>query len=906
MVRPTFVVVIFKGTDVIELISGNVLTDKIQGAQQAIESADYDQAAELYAQALEGLGNSDSQQDIRRALWIEHVGVLIAHEQLTRALQQANKYISIANSFKDKQALFELTVLLAETLVALDDWDSFRQILSTINEMLEETENSYGVISLRAPQLTRLWGLEAAGRGNFAQAQILLQSAKEGFAASQNIDGVRLVTNDQRLLSLNLGDASVINDVLAVTDFESTYELLIYARALRRDARYEAAIELIQKRLEHHIEPPLRFPLLHELILLYQILADQETVERLLPMIEEAVSWTSNPTESRAIVDRLHQWQSQGFTQTEGETFESRLHNVRASIQQGKQHEAGLELEAIQKMADSPRLQAYWLLAAGELALAKSIEQTDSFSNYGDQALTQLSQAASLGWQYSVPEVYVAARRLIGRTYALIFNDLEMATQFWASVSRSEELIAHRQKTDMARIRYLEAAPTQYDELIETTAMRVVASNDQLNASGVIAAMEIARGATILSLILPESSQRLRDIPQPYEFEACLKWYEKIAMSLPSNLAIWILHDTPKQIHHGIIGKGILHWSSYEADRHRLHKAIDELNDCWSSETVLEHLVQKQPNLIVDRIKKVARQIFICPVLSILPKKINRLAIVAGDALADIPFATLPLTEENGNAKPLITSFSITYLPCISSYKSLAERSRKNRGDGGLIVHPPEADLLQRSSIKNFQVLDGERATITEFDALLKSNSFPIVRIDCHGTYEDESALESWLQFAHDSEEKGRLSAHRLQNLSLGNCGTLLLGACESGMAKRVGRDERIGFVRSAIAAGASSVLAARWIAEDRAAAFILDCFQHYLRFLPRDQALQKAQLDFLEKAQCSNLKSNLPQQDHPARWACWSLHGDASLQTNSNRFNLLGRRLANSMRPFNRSREVL
>jgi CHAT domain-containing protein len=155
-----------------------------------------------------------------------------------------------------------------------------------------------------------------------------------------------------------------------------------------------------------------------------------------------------------------------------------------------------------------------------------------------------------------------------------------------------------------------------------------------------------------------------------------------------------------------------------------------------------------------------------------------------------------------------------------------------------------------------------------------------MVRIDCHGSYAEGDALESWLALSPENGDDGRLTARRLQSFPLGFCGTLMLGACESGMSQGRGRDERIGFARAGLAAGASAVLAARWVAEDRAASAILDAFQRRLRFLPRDEALRRSQLDILQGRWKAATDLTLPHPAHPARWACWSLWGDPGLQT--------------------------
>src|SRR4029450_10529961 len=118
-------------------------------------------------------------------------------------------------------------------------------------------------------------------------------------------------------------------------------------------------------------------------------------------------------------------------------------------------------------------------------------------------------------------------------------------------------------------------------------------------------------------------------------------------------------------------------------------------------------------------------------------------------------------------------------------------------------------------------------------------------------------------------------------DLRLSGCGTLILGACESGMSQRLGRDERLGVAPAALASGAAAVLAARWVAVDAVSATILDGFQHYLRYLPRDQALQRIQLDVLEgRCAMSEVPESTPPPSHMARWACWTLYGDADRQT--------------------------
>jgi hypothetical protein len=54
----------------------------------------------------------------------------------------------------------------------------------------------------------------------------------------------------------------------------------------------------------------------------------------------------------------------------------------------------------------------------------------------------------------------------------------------------------------------------------------------------------------------------------------------------------------------------------------------------------------------------------------------------------------------------------------------------------------------------------------------------------------------------------------------------------------------------------------------------VLDRFESYARRMPRDVALRRAQLDILRTSR--GTPTGLSNMDHPARWACWTLFGDA------------------------------
>jgi CHAT domain-containing protein len=227
--------------------------------------------------------------------------------------------------------------------------------------------------------------------------------------------------------------------------------------------------------------------------------------------------------------------------------------------------------------------------------------------------------------------------------------------------------------------------------------------------------------------------------------------------------------------------------------------------------------------------------------------------------------------------EPLGLRFALSDLPCLSARLPLHRRSLRIRGDRLLLVSPAADRLTQATGRRTRKVLSGESATPAELRETLELRRHRQVRIDSHGQYDHSDPRKSWLQLSPEGPE-GHLHPAELQAMDLRGCGTLVLGACESGMTQRTGRDERNGFVRAAVHAGAPAVVAARWIAIDAVAAIVLDRFENYVRYLPRDLALQQAQLDVYRRT--PGIPTDVPAVDHPTRWACWTLYGDSGWQT--------------------------
>jgi CHAT domain-containing protein len=279
------------------------------------------------------------------------------------------------------------------------------------------------------------------------------------------------------------------------------------------------------------------------------------------------------------------------------------------------------------------------------------------------------------------------------------------------------------------------------------------------------------------------------------------------------------------------------------------------------------------------RLSKVAEQLGL-HALPELPAHITRIAVVAGGELAEIPFALLPCPGEGDTL--IGRRYALSDLPCLSVRYPLHQRSRgqrRMRGARTLLVQGLNKHgerLTPAAEVPGRKVVTTPVALRTE----LAEGGYHQVRIDSHGEFDTDQSRPPAIQLAPEGPA-GQLSPDEFQSMNLSETSTLVLGACETGMVTRIGRDERTGFVRAALLAGASAVLAARWEAIDPVAARVLDSFELNLRRYPRDVTLFLAQRVEDTRDRSGDPPAAYPATEaHQARWAPWTLYGDTGYQT--------------------------
>ncbi len=152
----------------------------------------------------------------------------------------------------------------------------------------------------------------------------------------------------------------------------------------------------------------------------------------------------------------------------------------------------------------------------------------------------------------------------------------------------------------------------------------------------------------------------------------------------------------------------------------------------------------------------------------------------------------------------------------------------------------------------------------------LDANRAGVVHVAAHAEVDEVDPLFSRILFASNNSEAGLLEAREIYGLELAGVRLITLSACESGLGKVAKGDEILGFTRSFLSAGASSIVASLWPVADDATELLMDRLYGELA-AGRDlmQGMQAAQREVQGTRRFA----------HPFFWAPFNVIGNGRLQ---------------------------
>lgn len=247
-----------------------------------------------------------------------------------------------------------------------------------------------------------------------------------------------------------------------------------------------------------------------------------------------------------------------------------------------------------------------------------------------------------------------------------------------------------------------------------------------------------------------------------------------------------------------------------------------------------------------------------------------RLIVVPHGPLHYLPFQALRLQGHY-----LIERHPVSIAPSISIAVGLARRTPRAPSDAVAFGNPRVGDEYELPAaareaadiaalFQRGQAYTGTAATKTEF--LEVAGRAPIVHVAAHALADPVDPLYSRILLANENGQRKFLEAHEINGLDLSRNRLVTLSACESGLGRVAQGDEVLGFPRSFLAAGSSTLIASFWPVSDDAAELLMrTLYQSLTQGKDVQRAMQAGQLAVL----------HTPGRSHPFFWAPFNVIGN-------------------------------
>lgn len=306
-----------------------------------------------------------------------------------------------------------------------------------------------------------------------------------------------------------------------------------------------------------------------------------------------------------------------------------------------------------------------------------------------------------------------------------------------------------------------------------------------------------------------------------------------------------------------------------DISRHALTRLID-----FTRETMSRHGRSLPGALWRSPLRRLA-QLLIAPVeaAGFLDGK-RALIVVPHGELHFLPFQALLIASATDRF--LVERFTVTYAPSASLWLRLSDKRRNSTSDD-VLAFAPRTDALpaSRREVDAISDIYGDRASVLvgaaaserAFRALAPTKS--IVHVATYGVLNKHNPLFSFVEFAPEGNEDGRLEVHEAFALTL-TARLVVLSACQTALASGAiadvpPGDDWVGLVQGFLYAGAANVLATLWSVEDQSTARLMSSFY-------RELAAGKSEPAALADAQRAALRD--PRTAHPFYWAGFVLSG--------------------------------
>jgi len=254
----------------------------------------------------------------------------------------------------------------------------------------------------------------------------------------------------------------------------------------------------------------------------------------------------------------------------------------------------------------------------------------------------------------------------------------------------------------------------------------------------------------------------------------------------------------------------------------------------------------------------------------------KRIIIVPHGPLHYLPFQALRL-----DGQYLIERNPISIAPSISIAARLAERTPTTTAQllafGNPTISPDVADPLPGAEREVHELAGQFPGAKLFFNADANQTNFRanapqsrLVHIAAHAMADTMDPLHSKVLLADENGQANYLEAKDVLGMDLHDVAMIALSACESGLGRVDDGDEVLGFTRSFLSAGTSTMLVSLWPVSDAAT-------EKLMTTLYTDLAKGDEVQDAMRAAQLAVMAD--PETSHPFYWAPFNLIGNWRLR---------------------------
>ncbi|MCP4439031.1 MAG: CHAT domain-containing protein [Aureispira sp.] len=210
--------------------------------------------------------------------------------------------------------------------------------------------------------------------------------------------------------------------------------------------------------------------------------------------------------------------------------------------------------------------------------------------------------------------------------------------------------------------------------------------------------------------------------------------------------------------------------------------------------------------------------------------------------------ATLYLAAKSQDYTKTKSEF-IGLAPNFESMDSVQMKKHQNKYTN-LMLEPLKftaVEVQKIAEITKGKTLIGAEATETAFKRDI--NQYGVLHFATHGLLNNTNPLYSSLALVGDNDEDGMLHTYELYNMNV-NAELVVLSACNTGVGKIHKGEGAMSLARGFAYAGCYNVAMTLWPVSDQPTQIIMsDFYQYLIEGYNKDEALQKAKLNFLDNS---------------------------------------------------------